>query len=146
VLVAFGVSVLASHFAPEARSPYDADRRILRAAESLHLAMNDTLQKQGEVSDQARDWAETLAGYTDRPVRKIFAAEPLSVELLPEGSALPAPTPGRIYVQVSSDRASYTLFPAGFDALGKPAYLPGPKGAPVVLRGLFNPNRRAGGL
>ena len=125
----------------------DADREILTAAESLQLAMNDRLQKSGETSAQLADWQGRAGQLGASPVTRLFTSpSPYAVRLVGLGSPLPPPAPGTLVVEVSKDRAQFRIHPGGVDAQGAPAYLSDEKGAPLVLKAVFNPNRASGDL
>jgi hypothetical protein len=141
VLVVFSFAFYASRTPPEGRSIFDADRRILEAAEALHTQMNEQLQREGEVTDDPAAWNRPLEAFGLGPVRHAFTRLPLTAQLV-GSDEVPPVQPGKMYVQITSDRASYTIRPVGFDRRGAPAFLTDDEGRSLAFKGLFNPNRR----
>ena len=142
VLVAFALAYLAARAEPEGRSPIEADRRILFASERYFAELNEALQKGGEAPREPEAWRAPLEELGQGPVRHRLSRLPFRLWLSAPDAALPTPVPGTMYVQISNDRASFTLRPAGFDPEGRPAFLTDAQGRPLVLRAVYNPNRR----
>lgn len=129
--------------APTERSEEAANLAFLRTARRVHLAMVQQLQAHGEVPVAPESWRQALEAAgprSDRVRTRAFRAVPPQVVWLASEAALPEPlVPGALGVYVSPDGAAFTLRPVGMRA-GSPSLLLDEGGAPLVLRGLFNPD------
>jgi len=125
------------------RSEDTANLAFLRTARRVHLTMVQELQAHGEVPVKPEAWRKALeaAGPREDRVRtRDFRPVPPEVVWLPSADALPTPlVPGAVGVYVSPDGATFTLRPVGLRA-GQPSLLLDEQGAPLVLRGLYNPD------
>jgi hypothetical protein len=125
------------------RSEDAANRDLLRVARRVHLTMVQELQAHGEVPVDPAAWRRALreAGSSEAPVRtRGFQAVERQLLWLPSEDASPEPlVPGALALHVTPDGVGFSLRVVGLDA-GRPALLKDDRGAPLVLRGLYNPD------
>ncbi|MBU8896576.1 hypothetical protein KRR26_13230 [Corallococcus sp. M34] len=128
---------------PLERSERAANLSILSSARRVHLRWVGVLQEEGEVPARPEPWVESLGAVTQsgsRVSNRFF--RPVSPRLvwLTAPDARPTPlVPGDVWVFVSPDGISFEVRAVGVEA-GQPVFLHDETGAPVVLRGLFNPD------
>jgi|GEM_PF-1246054 hypothetical protein len=125
------------------RSEVAANRDFLRVARRVHLAMVQELQTHGEAPVAPEDWRRALRQSADReaPVRtRTFQPVERQVLWLPSEDATPAPlVPGTLAVHVTPDGVGFSVRVVGLEQ-GRPGLLRDDQGAPLVLRGLYNPD------
>lgn len=127
---------------PERGSELAANTALLHLGQGLQRAMVDRLQERGEVPVALGSWQEALQRLP--PTRGPFrtrAFHPLTpqVWLAQTPEALPEPLrPGALLLHVSPEGAAFELRLVGLRD-GRPWLLVDGTGAPVVLRGLYNP-------
>jgi hypothetical protein len=132
VLLCFGLSFTVLGHEVSARSVPGANLKALEKARALHEQINAGLQKTGSVP-------------TDVPVegespyrRRDFSALPWRLV----HDKTDATQPGTLLLEVSADRATFSLKMVGIDSEGTPTLLRDEHGEPVELRGAFNPDTR----
>lgn len=145
ILGGAGAAVLGSAGSPppERSSELSANTALIQLGQRVQLAMVDQLQQRGEVPVARGPWQETLdrLAQSQRPFRtRTFQPVPPQVIQVQTPEARPEPLlPGSLLLFVSPDGASFELRLVGL-AEGRPQVLRDETGAPVVLRGLYNPN------
>ena len=130
IVAAFAMGVV-TPVAPDqaGRSWAAADREILAAARKVHLEAVQRLQAKGEIT--AEGWSAPSALSPARTPS--FARLPYQV-VFGKGDR-----PGALCVQLSEDGVSFELRALGFAPDGTVALLADENGAPLVLRGTYNP-------
>jgi hypothetical protein len=128
---------------PERPSELSANTALIQLGQRVQLAMVDQLQQRGEVPVARGPWQETLErlSQSQRPFRsRTFQPVPPQVFQVQTPEARPEPLlPGALILFVSPDGAAFELRLVGLSE-GLPQVLLDETGAPVVLRGLYNPN------
>ncbi len=128
--------------APAERSEPRANLALLEGARRLHVAMVDTLQRNGEVPVEQGAWQAAFeSAQVPGALFRTRGFQPLPAALvrLASPDALPQPLqPGCLLLFVSGDGAAFELRAVGLQA-GEPALLRDDTGQALVLRGLFNP-------
>ena len=152
ILAGFIVSLSVNAANPSRRTVEGANGALLASGRALQAAMGASLQKQAEVPNDLAEWELRLAqvgdakgqggsAYRDRG----FRLAPLRVHFLSEDAWTPeGQAPGTIGVWISRDQVEFTLRLLGIDGQGQPALLNDDRGAPITLRGVFNPDIGAG--
>lgn len=131
---------------PERPSEISANTALIQFGQGLQRAMVDRLQQHGEVPVALGPWQETL----DRmpPARHPFRTrtfQQVTSQVWKGETAESHPEPllpGSVLLFVSPDGASFELRLVGL-VDGRPQVLVDDTGAPVTLRGLYNPDRPA---
>jgi len=145
ILGGAGASVLgtAGSPPPERSSELSANTALIQLGQRVQLAMVTQLQERGEVPVALSPWQEALERLAPsrRPfLTRTFQPVPSRVVQVQTPEARPEPLiPGSLLLLVSPDGASFELRLVGL-AEGRPQVLVDETGAPVVLRGLYNPN------
>jgi hypothetical protein len=128
---------------PERPSELAANTALIHFGQGLQRAMVDRLQQQGEVPVAPGPWQETLEQlppprhpFRTRTFRQV-TSQVWKVET-PESHPEHL-LPGSVLLFVSPDGASFELRLVGLRE-GRPAPLVDDTGAPVTLRGLYNPD------
>ncbi|MBJ6764013.1 hypothetical protein JGU66_24840 [Myxococcaceae bacterium JPH2] len=128
---------------PQERSERAANLAILSSARRVHLRWVGVLQEEGEVPASREPWEESLAAVTQTASRvsdRFFRRVPPRLVWLSAPDARPTPlVPGDVWVFVSPDGIAFEVRAVGVED-GQPVFLHDETGAPVVLRGLFNPD------
>jgi hypothetical protein len=145
ILVGAGATVLgtAGSPPPERPSEISANTALIQLGQGLQRAMVERLQERGEVPVAPGPWQELL----DRmpPARipfrtRTFQQVTSQVWKAETPESRPEPLlPGSLLLFVSPDGASFELRLVGL-ADGRPQLLVDDTGAPVTLRGLYNPD------
>jgi hypothetical protein len=145
ILGGAGATVLGSAGSPppERSSELSANTALIQLGQRVQLSMVTQLQARGEVPVALAPWQETLERLA--PSRRpfltwTFQPVPSRVVQVETPEARPEPlVPGTLLLLVSPDGASFELRLVGL-VEGRPQVLMDETGAPVVLRGLYNPN------
>ena len=145
ILGGAGLTVLGAALSPpsEPVSELALNTRLLQLGQRVQLVMVGELQEKGEVPTAREPWQAALERIApiQSPLRtRLFQQVPLQVLQVPAPEDRPEPlTPGTLLLYVSSDGASFELRLVGL-AQDAPQVLGDETGAPVVLRGLYNPD------
>ncbi|MFL5350467.1 MAG: hypothetical protein ACJ8AT_37325 [Hyalangium sp.] len=145
ILGGAGAAVLgtAASAPPERPSELAVNTRLIQLGQRLQLAMVSRLQERGEVPVAREPWQQALEQVApeESPIRtRAFRQVPPQVSRVETPEARPQPlVPGMLLLFVSPDGASFELRLVGL-ADGLPQVLVDETGAPVVLRGLYNPD------
>ncbi|MDY7229437.1 hypothetical protein [Hyalangium rubrum] len=137
-------SIVGTAGSPEPERPTEvaANTALIQLGQRVQVAMVSQLQERGEVPVALGPWQHALERVAPpgRFRTRGFRAVPPQVVAVATPEALPAPLlPGALLLHVSSDGASFELRLVGLSQ-GEPQVLRDETGAPVVLRGLFNPS------
>lgn len=128
---------------PERPSEISANTALIHLGQSLQRAMVDRLQEQGEVPVALEPWQQVLDQLppSRHPFRtRTFQQVTSQVGRAETPESRPEPlVPGSLLLFVSSDGASFELRLVGLME-GRPHVLVDDTGAPVTLRGLYNPD------
>jgi hypothetical protein len=134
---------------PERPSEISANTALIHLGQGLQRAMVDRLQLHGEVPVALGPWQETLERMppTRYPFRmRTFQQVTSQVWKVETSESHPEPLhPGSLLLFVSPDGASFELRLVGLTD-GHPRLLVDDTGAPVTLRGLYNPDLPARAL
>ncbi|AEI68123.1 hypothetical protein [Corallococcus macrosporus] len=127
----------------QSRSEVAANLELLRVARRVHLQMVHELQSHGETPRSQDAWRAALqqSGASEaRVFTRAFRPVLPQLAWLPSESALPEPlVPGQLAVHVTPDGVGFTVRLVGLEK-GQPVLLEDDQGAPLVLRGLYNPD------
>jgi hypothetical protein len=125
------------------RSEVAVNLDLLRLARRVHLDMVGELQTHGGAPVEPEAWRRALrraGGEAWRVRTRAFQPVPAQVVWLPSEQALPEPlVPGALAVHVTPDGVGFSVRVVGLEA-GHPALLRDDQGAPLLLRGLYNPD------
>lgn len=144
ILGAVGAAVLgaAGNPAPQRPSEPALNTALIHLGQGVQLAMVERLQTRGEVPVALEPWQEALerlASTASRVRTRTFQQVRPQVIRVETPEARPEPlVPGSLLRYVSPDGASFELRLVGLSE-GHPRVLVDDTGAPVVLRGLYNP-------
>ncbi|NMO21754.1 hypothetical protein HPC49_38410 [Pyxidicoccus fallax] len=143
VLAGVGATLASGRRPPEERSEPRANLAFLASARRVHLEMVGQLQSAAAVPVEVGPWQAALerARRDDaRVADRTFRAVPPRVVRVAEPDSRAEPVvPGDLWLFVTPDGVSFSLRVVGLEA-GQPALLRDETGAPLVLRGLFNPD------
>jgi hypothetical protein len=128
---------------PERPSEISANTALIQLGQSLQRIMVDRLQEHGEVPVALEPWQQALDQLS--PPRRLFRTRTFQQVTsqvwraqTPESRPEPL-VPGSLLLFVSPDGASFDLRLVGL-LDGRPHVLVDDTGAPVTLRGLYNPD------
>ncbi|MBN1208827.1 MAG: hypothetical protein JXB05_28470 [Myxococcaceae bacterium] len=144
ILGAVGGAILGSAGNPSPVRPTEpaVNTALIQLGQRVQLAMVERLQTRGEVPVALEPWQEALeraAPPESRLRTRTFRQVPPRVLRVEAPKARPEPlVPGSLLLLVSPDGASFELRLVGLSE-GRPWLLEDDTGAPVVLRGLYNP-------
>jgi hypothetical protein len=144
ILGGVGAAVLgaAGNPAPQRPSELAVNTALIHLGQGVQLAMVERLQTRGEVPVALEPWQEALARMAPAESRvrtRTFRQVRPQVMRVETPEARPEPlVPGALLLHVSPDGASFELRLVGLSE-GHPSVLVDDTGAPVVLRGLYNP-------
>ncbi len=128
---------------PARTSEIAANTTLIQVGQRVQLTMVDQLQSRGEVPVAREPWQQALtAASVAMPQVRTRGFQPVSPQIIEvkEPGARPEPLhPGSLLLTVSPDGASFEISLVGLQE-GQPVVLEDETGAPVVLRGLYNPN------
>jgi hypothetical protein len=128
---------------PERPSESSANTALIQFGQSLQRAMVDRLHEQGEVPVALGPWRQVLDQLppSRHPFRtRTFQQVTSQVWKVETPESRPEPlVPGSLLLFVSPDGASFELRLVGL-LEGRPHVLVDDTGAPVTLRGLYNPD------
>jgi hypothetical protein len=146
ILGGAGAAVLGSAISPLPKIPSEpaVNTQLIYLGQRVQTSMVGYLQERGEVPVAPELWQAVLLRVTpsESPIRtRTFQQVALRVVRVETPEAKPEPlVPGTLLLYVSPDGASFELRLVGLSE-GQPRVLVDETGAPVVLQGLFNPNR-----